>query len=111
MSRQPRLLAAILYSPIGLAGLLAAGVLRPTNDLLRSGEAGLLEPGVFLPGSLFHVCVLNLRMNPGLFSGVAVPLLFALPTAESGWTGSRSLCNLAAISCSALTPFWSLWNV
>ena len=84
VSRQLRLSAALLYSPIGLAGLLATGVLRPTNDLLRSGDAGLLELGVFLPGILFHVCVLSLLMNPGLFSGVAAPLLVALPTAESG---------------------------
>lgn len=84
ISRQLPLLAALFYSPIGLAGLLATGVLRPTNDLLRSGDAGLLELGVFLPGILFHVCVLNLLINPGLFSGVAVPLLVALPIAESG---------------------------
>ncbi|KAH0357206.1 hypothetical protein KCU81_g440, partial [Aureobasidium melanogenum] len=59
---------------MGDAGLLAAGVLRPPNDLRRSGDEGLLELGVFLPGNLFHVCVLNLRMKPGLFSGVAAPL-------------------------------------
>ena len=106
------------YSGTGLAGLLTAGVtglldpgvLRP-GVLLPSGLAGLLELGVLRPGSLPQVCVLSLRMNPGLFSGVVAPLVTALPTPESGWTGSKILCILAAMSCSADMSFWSWLNV